>query len=305
MTKEQIPEKTSEYLKAIQSYPVITPQEEIKLSQLIHGEDKKAAAQALEKLILSNLRLAIKISYEYKSFGCEIEDIIAEAQIGLHKAAQKFKPDKAKFSTYASLWIKQRIMKFLSNQSRTVRLPIHLLERINRIKRIINSIEQEIGELPSSEELELITGIKAENIDQLILRDQKVLSLDAPLDPNDGFQQGFKENLTDTDALTPELIAINESQKEQLHKALSMLTKREQAIITQRFGLNNNPPETLEMIGITQNVSRERIRQIQNTALKKLKNAYLKPPTKNAYNKTDIKKDIATMKKSKSNKAKK
>jgi RNA polymerase primary sigma factor len=283
-TPRELPNQTTLYLETLNKQPLLSHQEEIELSQDIHGNDPKKAAKALEKMVLSNLKLAIKIANEYKNLGAELEDLVAEAQIGLHKAAQRFHPEKAKFSTYASWWIKQTIRRYLNKHARTVRLPAHLSERISKLKRIIHTIEQETGHTPSPQDIADITGMSPKSVEKLLSIDKRTISLHTS--PEEG--QTLEETLHDQDTPTPDTNVQQNQAYQRLNEVLKYLNPREQEILARRFGLNGKKAQTLDDIGIQFGITRERIRQLQNTALKKLKNA---------YERVDIEKILAKTKK--------
>lgn len=269
-----LPQHTSAYLHALETHPLLTRQEEIELSCLIQGKDDKAAKAALDKLVLSNLKLAIKIAHDYKNLGVDLEDLIAEAQIGLYRAAQRFNPKRAKFSTYAAWWIKQNIKRYLNNHARTVRLPSHLSERVSRLNRIKQSLEQESGHPVTIETICEVTGMKPESVERILQIDRKTLSLEAKAFGEDS--QSLQDLLHNPEETTPDQNLQTHLEKERLEWALQSLNARELLIITRRFGLDGKEPETLEVIGANHGITRERIRQIQNNALGKLKREYEK-----------------------------
>jgi len=271
---QTLPPHTSGYIKALTDNPLLTKSEEIQLSKIIHGKNKEKAHKALEKLVLSNLKLATKIAHDYKNLGVDLEDLISEAQIGLYRAAQRFNPQKAKFSTYAAWWIKQNIKRYLNNHSRTVRLPSHLSERVSRLHRIKTLLEQESGHPVNIETIAEVTGMKPENVERILQIDRKTLSLEAK--PFGEDSQSLEETLHNPEADTPDQSLQQTLEKERLQVALQRLNPRELLIITRRFGLDGQKPETLEVIGENHGITRERIRQIQNNALEKLRRDYQK-----------------------------
>jgi RNA polymerase primary sigma factor len=284
------PSHTSGYLKAIEENPLLSREEEIKLSKIIHGKDKKEAKKALDRLVLANLKLAIKIANDYKNLGVDLEDLIAEAQIGLYKAAQRFNPKRAKFSTYAAWWIKQNIKRYLNNHARTVRLPSHLSERVSRLNRIKISLEQESGHPVTTETIAEITGMKTENIERILQIDKKTLSLEAKTFGEDS--PCLQELLHNPEDSTPDEALQSNLEKERLQCALQTLNSRETLIITRRFGLDGEPPQTLEIIGLDHGITRERIRQIQKNALEKLRREYEKIDVKKLLQEDSLKEQM-------------
>lgn len=256
------------YLKEIAQYPLITTKREIELAALIKKGDKQASTE----LIRANLRLVIKIAREYANFGLPLLDLISEGNIGLMKAVERFDPAKGgKLSTYAAWWIKQAIKRALANQSKTIRLPVHLVDKIAKIRRVSEGMSEALGREATDDEIAEEIGISASKVFQLKLSASRPTSLDAPLSDENSTE--FSEILSDTTAFNPFEQLREKDKGEDLEEVLAKLDERERCIIDSRFGLNGAEPITLEEVGAKMGVTRERIRQLQNLALKKMKRA--------------------------------
>jgi RNA polymerase primary sigma factor len=259
------------YLREIGQFPRLTPQQEIELAAKI----KKGDAEARERMINSNLRLVVTIAHDYANLGLPLLDLISEGNIGLTKAVERFKPGKgAKLSTYAMWWIKQSIKRALANQSKTIRLPVHLVDKVAKVRRISLQMSDELGREPTDDELGEEIGIAAKKVARLRTVGIRPASLDAPIRDDDSTE--FGEMIGDEDAQTPFELLRDESLRGEVDGLIAVLDSREKKIISQRFGLDGGKPKTLEDVSKGFGVTRERIRQLQNIALAKLRRALSK-----------------------------
>ena len=256
------------YLREIGRVALLTPKQEIELAARIQLGDREARAL----MINANLRLVVKIAHDYSNFGLPMPDLISEGNIGLIKAVERFDPAKGgKLSTYAAWWIKQSIKRALANQSKTIRLPVHLVDKIAKIRRLSQGMSEELGREPTDEELAEEVGISAPKLAQLRIISLRPASLDAPVSDEDGKELG--ETVGDLEAPNPLEQLQDSNLLDELGEVLEELDPRERKIISSRFGLGGDPPKTLEEVGKRFGVTRERIRQLQNGALAKLKRA--------------------------------
>ena len=256
------------YLRDISKTELLTPEEEAELAERVAQGD----AEAREHMIRANLRLVVKIAQDYANNGMALVDLIAEGNIGLMTAVDRFDPDRgAKFSTYSAWWINQSIKRALSNQSKTIRLPAHMVDKIARLRRISAILTEELGREPSSEELSEELGIPAHKLSRLKRASQRPTSLDAPV--NDGEGINFGEIIGDDKAVHPLEALEEKTLRGQLSGLLEVLDEREQRIIDARYGLDGNRPLKLEEVGGEFGVTRERIRQLQAKALGKMRRA--------------------------------
>jgi RNA polymerase primary sigma factor len=254
------------YLREIGQVKLLTPQEEIELAAKIKRGDKKAR----EHMIKANLRLVVKIAHDYDGLGLPLLDLINEGNIGLMKAVERFDPAKGgKLSTYAAWWIKQSIKRALANQAKTIRLPVHLVDKISRMRRIATKLQEVFGREPTDEELAEELGITASRVAQLRTAAIRPASLDAPIGDDDS--NTFAEVVEDEHAEDPYEKLEEKTVNVMLEELVERLDSREKAILRYRFGLDGGSEKTLEEVGETFNVTRERIRQIQNIALAKLR----------------------------------
>lgn len=253
-------------MREIAKTPLLTPEEEIKLAARIKRGDEKARARMIE----SNLRLVVKIAKDYSNYGVPIADLISEGNLGLMKAVEKFDPKKGgKLSTYASWWIKQSVKRALANQGKTVRLPIHLVDKLARIRRISALMAETLGRDPSDRELSEELGIPRHKLALIRQAAKGSRSLDAPNHHDQA--STFGETLGDEQTPDPlEALSLKNNLND-LDLVLDKLNERESEIIGSRFGLQGKRILTLEEIGRNFGVSRERIRQIQNVALAKMR----------------------------------
>ncbi len=260
------------YLREIGRIPLLTLQEEIELAAKI----KKGDAAARERMINSNLRLVVTIAQDYANLGLPLLDLISEGNIGLTKAVERFDPSKgAKLSTYAMWWIKQSIKRALANQSKTIRLPVHLVDKIAKVRRVSLQMSDELGREPTDEELGEEIGIAGEKVALLKSLGIRPASLDAPIRDDDDSTE-FGEVIGDEDAQTPFELLRDKNLRGEVDGLIAVLDSREKKIISQRFGLDGGQPKTLEDVGKDFGITRERIRQLQNIALAKLRRALSK-----------------------------
>jgi RNA polymerase primary sigma factor len=254
------------YLREIGQVKLLTPQEEIELAARIKKGDKKAR----EQMIKANLRLVVKIARDYEGIGLPLLDLISEGNIGLMKAVERFDPAKGgKLSTYGSWWIKQSIKRALANQSKTIRLPVHLVDKISKMRRTAMRLQEELGREPTDDELGGELGISASRVAQMRMAAIRPASLDAPIGDEDS--NNFAEVVQDESADTPYEQLEEKTVTRMLQEMVKTLDPREATILKARFGLDGGPQKTLEEVGQKFGVTRERVRQIQNIALKKLR----------------------------------
>ena len=254
------------YLKEIGRISLLTPEEEMELSVRVANGDEEAKNRLAE----SNLRLVVSIAKRYVGRGLLFLDLIQEGNIGLMKAVDKFDYDKGyKFSTYATWWIRQAITRALADQARTIRVPVHMVETINKMARIQRQLTLELNREPSEEEIAKKMGISVEKVRDVIKISQDPVSLETPIGEEDDSHLG--DFVKDINAMTPEEYATNEILKEEIKAVLETLQEREQEVLELRFGLIDGTSHTLEEVGKRFNVTRERIRQIEAKALRKLR----------------------------------
>jgi RNA polymerase primary sigma factor len=258
----------SRYLREIGRIPLLTPQQEIELAAKI----KKGDAAARERMINSNLRLVVTIAHDYANLGLPLLDLISEGNIGLTKAVERFDPTKgAKLSTYAMWWIKQSIKRALANQSKMIRIPVHLVDKIAKVRRVSLQMSDELGREPTDDELAEEIGIDAHKVARLKSFGIRPASLDAPLGDDESTE--FGEVIGDEEAQTPFELLRDKNLRGEVDGLIAVLDSREKKIISQRFGLDGGKPKTLDDVGKNFGVTRERIRQLQNIALAKLRRA--------------------------------
>src|SRR5450631_1513495 len=259
------------YLQEIGKTALLTIEEEIALAKRIRRGDKAAR----DHMIKANLRLVVKIAMDYKDFGLPLLDLISEGNIGLVKAVERFDPRKGgKLSTYAAWWIKQSIKRALANQSKTIRLPVHLVDKISKMRRVSLQMSEELGREPTDDELGEEIGIASGKVSQLKTVSIRPASLDAPISDDDSTE--FGEIVGDEEAQTPFELLRDKNLRNEVGGLLDVLDDRERKIIFSRFGLDGGKPKTLEEVGKKFGVTRERIRQLQNIALSKLRRALSK-----------------------------
>jgi len=259
------------YMREISKTPLLTVEEEIALAERI----KKGDPEARSHMIRANLRLVVKIAQDYSNYGMPVTDLISEGNIGLMKAVERFDPEKGgKLSTYAAWWIKQSIKRALANQSKTIRLPVHMVDKIAKMRRISTMLAEALGREPTDEELADEVGLPRRKLAMLKQASQRPTSLDAPI--NEGEATEFGEVIGDERAGNPLDMLSDKNLHGELDGLLSVLDDRERKIIDERFGLTGKTPMTLEEVGREFGVTRERIRQLQNSALTKMRRALRK-----------------------------
>lgn len=255
-----------QYLKEIGNYPLLTLEDEIALAQKVEAGDDTAKQTLAE----SNLRLVVSIAKRYVGRGLSFLDLIQEGNLGLIKAVEKFDYTKGyKFSTYATWWIRQAITRSIADQSRTIRIPVHMSEVINKTYRVSRSLLQELGREPSEMELAKAMELPVEKIREILKVSSDPISLDTPIGEEDDSHLG--DFIKDDTILGPEEAAAYAVLQDQISKLLETLTEREQRVLTLRFGLKDGKTRTLEEVGKEFHVTRERIRQIEAKALRKLR----------------------------------
>jgi RNA polymerase primary sigma factor len=255
------------YLREIGKIPLLNAEEELTLAQKVVAGDKGAK----DKMAEANMRLVVSIAKRYVGRGLDLLDLIQEGNTGLLRAVEKFDPDKGfKFSTYATWWIRQAITRAIADQARVIRIPVHMVETINKLLRTQRRLTQELNREPTNEEIAAAMEIEVEKVEHIMKIKQEISSLDASIrdDEEDSVLADFIE---DEDTISPEESATNQLLKEQVKEVLSALTEREQKIIRLRFGLEDGKQHTLEEVGQEFSVTRERIRQIEAKALAKLR----------------------------------
>jgi len=257
------------YLREIGKIPLLNAEEELALAKRVVAGEKKAK----DKMAEANMRLVVSIAKRYSGRGLDFLDLIQEGNTGLLRAVEKFDPEKGfKFSTYATWWIRQAITRAIADQARTIRIPVHMVETINKLLRTQRRMTQELNREPTIEELGKELEMEPEKVEYVMKIKQDITSLDAGVgrdgDDEDSVLRDFIE---DEDSATPEESAASQLLKEQVQSILSTLSDREQKIIKMRFGLENGKSHTLEEVGQEFAVTRERIRQIEAKALAKLR----------------------------------
>ena len=254
------------YLREIGQTELLTPAEEVKLARRIRRGDEAAR----QLMIRANLRLVVKIAHDYAQYGLPLLDLISEGNIGLMKAVERFNPKKgSKLSTYAAWWIKQAIKRALANQSKTIRLPAHLVDKISRMRRAERKFSQAHGREPTAEELAPLLEISPTTVRYWQTVALKPSSLNAPIGDDDSAEYG---DIIGDDRNRNPVDEISDRQlREEMESLLDRLNKREREILMYRYGLRGVTPETLEIVGRRFKITRERVRQIQNAAIGRLR----------------------------------
>lgn len=257
------------YLREIGKIPLLSNEEEAELAKKIVEGNKKAK----DKMVEANMRLVVSIAKRYSGRGLDFLDLIQEGNTGLLRAVEKFDPEKGfKFSTYATWWIRQAITRAIADQARTIRIPVHMVETINKVLRTTRKLTTELNREPTTEEIAKELDMEVDKVEYVMRIKQDIASLDASVgrdgDDEDSVLGDFVE---DEERVSPEDSAANQILKEQLASIISTLSDREQKIIKMRFGIGGERPHTLEEVGYEFSVTRERIRQIEAKALSKLR----------------------------------
>jgi RNA polymerase primary sigma factor len=261
-----VPDALQLFLKDVGKVDLLTAAQEVELAKRIERGDHRAKQEMVE----ANLRLVVSIAKRYRNQGLPFLDLIQEGTIGLVRAAEKFDYRKGfKFSTYATWWIRQAVARALADKARTIRMPVHVVEKLNKIVRAERKLRAEKGREPSSAEIALELDLSLEEVDQIRRTAQAPVSLEKPV--GDEEESEFGHFITDESALLPDEAAEVTLRKETLLKILGTLSYRERRVLELRYGLNGEHPRTLDEVGRTFNVTRERIRQIENQTLKKLR----------------------------------
>ena len=266
-TSVQLNDPVKMYLKEIGRVPLLRPEDEPEIAKRIEAGDEEAK----NMLISANLRLVVSIAKKYVGRDMLFLDLIQEGNMGLVKAVEKFDYTKGfKFSTYATWWIRQAITRAIADQARTIRIPVHMVETINKLTRVQRQLIQELGRDPSAEEIaERMEGITPEKVREIQKIALEPVSLETPIGEEDDSHLG--DFIEDKDAMSPDQYANNQLLKDEINNVLSTLTDREEKVLRLRFGLYDGRTRTLEEVGREFNVTRERIRQIEAKALRKIK----------------------------------
>ena len=258
------------YLKEIGRVPLLTSEEEIQLAESMSSNNEKDASRARKRLAEANLRLVVSIAKRYVGRGMSFLDLIQEGNMGLIKAVEKFDYTKGyKFSTYATWWIRQAITRAIADQARTIRIPVHMVETINKLIRVSRQLLQELGREPTPEEIAAEMNLPVERVREILKISQEPVSLETPIGEEEDSHLG--DFIQDDNVPVPAEAAAFTLLKEQLVEVLETLTDREQKVLRLRFGLDDGRARTLEEVGKQFNVTRERIRQIEAKALRKLR----------------------------------
>ncbi|MEG1509656.1 MAG: RNA polymerase sigma factor RpoD, partial [Clostridia bacterium] len=267
ISDSNIDDSVKMYLKDIGQVKLLSADEEIELAKRMATGDERAKKRLSE----ANLRLVVSIAKRYVGRGMHLLDLIQEGNLGLMKAVEKFDYTKGfKFSTYATWWIRQAITRAIADQARTIRIPVHMVETINKTGRVQRQLLQTLGREPSSDEIAEVMGLTSEKVSEILKIAQDPVSLETPIGEEEDSHIG--DFLPDEDnKFSPTLMAESEMLKEQLLQVLSTLTPREEEVLRKRYGLDDQRPRTLEEVGKEYNVTRERIRQIEAKALRKLR----------------------------------
>jgi RNA polymerase primary sigma factor len=261
------------YLREIGKIPLLTNEEEFELAQKILNGSPKVQKKSKDKMAEANMRLVVSIAKRYSGRGLDFLDLIQEGNTGLLRAVEKFDPNKGfKFSTYATWWIRQAITRAIADQARTIRIPVHMVETINKVLRTQRRLTQELNREPSVEEVAKEMDMEPEKIEYVMKIKQDIASLDASVG-RDGEDEdsSLGDFIEDEDRISPEDSAATQLLKEQIATILKTLSEREQKIVKMRFGIGGGKSHTLEEVGAEFSVTRERIRQIEAKALGKLR----------------------------------
>ena len=257
------------YLQQIGKIPMLSPEEELDIAKKIKDEHSEFSKNVL---VNANLRLVVSIAKKYIGRGLSFLDLIQEGNIGLMKAAERFDYTKGyKFSTYATWWVQQSITRAIADKARSIRLPIHMIESLNKIKKTTIDMTTELGRTPTKQEIAYRLGISVAKLNQIIKSAQPTISMETPANQKDDSSK-IADYIVDNSTITPESMVSQESMLEEIKKMLNQLMPKERDVLIMRYGLNNDgTKKTLDEIGSQYGVSRERIRQIENRAISKLK----------------------------------
>ena len=259
------------YLKEIGKIPLLSVDEEMNLAKKICDPDENVRKEARKKMAESNLRLVVSIAKRYMGRGMQLLDLIQEGNLGLLRAVEKFDYQKGfKFSTYATWWIRQAITRSIADQARTIRIPVHMVETINRLIKVQRKLVQELGREPKPIEVAKVMGIPVAKVREIMSFALEPVSMETPIGDEDDSHLG--DFLQDSNAKIPVNFAMDVLLHDQLMEVIKSLTEREQKVILLRFGLEDGKPRTLEEVGKVFGITRERIRQIEAKALRKLRN---------------------------------
>ncbi len=259
------------YLKEIGKIPLLSVDEEMNLAKKICAPDENVRKEARKKMAESNLRLVVSIAKRYMGRGMQLLDLIQEGNLGLLRAVEKFDYQKGfKFSTYATWWIRQAITRSIADQARTIRIPVHMVETINRLIKVQRKLVQELGREPKPIEVAKVMGIPVAKVREIMSFALEPVSMETPIGDEDDSHLG--DFLQDANAKVPVNFAMDVLLHDQLMEVIKSLTEREQKVILLRFGLEDGKPRTLEEVGKVFGITRERIRQIEAKALRKLRN---------------------------------
>jgi RNA polymerase sigma factor, sigma-70 family len=259
------------YLKEIGKIPLLNVDEEMNLAKKICAPDENVRIEARKKMAESNLRLVVSIAKRYMGRGMQLLDLIQEGNLGLLRAVEKFDYQKGfKFSTYATWWIRQAITRSIADQARTIRIPVHMVETINRLIKVQRKLVQELGREPKPIEVAKVMGIPVAKVREIMSFALEPVSMETPIGDEDDSHLG--DFLQDANAKIPVNFAMDVLLHDQLMEVIKSLTEREQKVILLRFGLEDGKPRTLEEVGKVFGITRERIRQIEAKALRKLRN---------------------------------
>jgi RNA polymerase primary sigma factor len=259
---------SSSLVRSASLYPALTAEEEHQLAL----DGRAGSSSASERIILCNLRLAVSIARDYMGLGLTLDDLVSEGSIGLMKAATKFDPiHRVRFATYASFWVRHTILRALYSQNRVIRLPAHVVARLLKVKQVLERMTAELGREPQREELAAETGLRTAQITELLAASAIPVSLHAPQGEDNGTVEDF---IVDDKAANPALRQEDQDQSQELHRLLEsrlLLTKREQIILTNHFGIGTDQEESFESIGSRLGLTSERVRQLHNRGLAKLR----------------------------------
>lgn len=267
------------YLREIKRVPLLTQAQEIELAQRIargngtnNSHYRDSAAHARDHLVKANTRLVVSVAKKYKGRGVPFLDLIQEGNIGLIKATHKYDHRRGfRFSTYATWWIRQTVTRAIADQGRTIRVPVHIHDRIGQVFRSIRKLEQALGRHPTTEEISQESGETVPAVQQLLKVSRRPLSLEHPTDPEDPQSEEFQDRLKDDSSPSPVEVVSDALLKEQIAELLATLTPREARILRLRFGLTDGQSYTLEEVGQMFGLTRERVRQIEQKALSRLR----------------------------------